>query len=74
MTRYAYDETAEGDDVARVCGMLADVVPARDKRVYVLIGNESFEGYRLLIGDGCDYPLSANGTVPFACRLWPWYH
>ena len=42
--RYAYYETAEGDDVELVCGMLADV-PARDKRVYVLIGNEPFEGH-----------------------------
>ena len=40
--RFAYDETKEGDDVARVCKMLKDV-PPKLKRVYVLIGNEPFE-------------------------------
>ena len=39
--RFAYDETEEGDDVKRVCRMLADY-PASRKRVYVLIGNEPF--------------------------------
>lgn len=40
--RFAYDETAESDDVYRVSRILADVPPSR-KRVYVLIGNEPFE-------------------------------
>lgn len=40
--RYAYDETAEGPEVERVCHMLSDLSP-RMKRVYVLIGNEPFE-------------------------------
>jgi hypothetical protein len=39
--RFAYDEAAEGDDVFRTMGILADV-PAKLKRVYVLIGNEPF--------------------------------
>ena len=39
--RFAYDETAEGADVERVCRMLAAVPPSR-KRVYVLLGNEPF--------------------------------
>ena len=37
--RFAYDETEEGADVERVMQMLRDV-PPREKRVYVLIGNE----------------------------------
>ena len=40
--RFAYDETGEREDVKRVCHMLGDL-PAKRKRVYVLIGNESFE-------------------------------
>lgn len=40
--RFAYDETAEGDDVYKVARILQDV-PAGKKRVYVLIGNEPFE-------------------------------
>ena len=39
--RFAYDETAERDDVLRVLKMLQDE-PASRKRVYVLIGNEPF--------------------------------
>ena len=39
--RFAYDETAEGADVERVCRMLA-AVPSSRKRVYVLLGNEPF--------------------------------
>lgn len=39
--RFAYDETAERDDVRRVCKMLRDRgVPSRKIQVYVLIGNE----------------------------------
>ncbi len=37
--RFAFDETGERDDVARVMRMLAGV-SSRRKRVYVLIGNE----------------------------------
>lgn len=40
--RYAYDESKEGDDVLRVSRIL-EAVPAKNKRVYVLIGNEPFE-------------------------------
>ena len=40
--RFAYDETAEGADVERVCRMLKGYRPGR-KRVYVLIGNEPFQ-------------------------------
>ena len=40
--RFAYDETAEGTDVERVCRMLV-AYPANRKRVYVLIGNEPFQ-------------------------------
>lgn len=40
--RFAYDETKEGDDVHKVTQILKDV-SARNKRVYVLIGNEPFE-------------------------------
>ena len=40
--RFAYDETGEGEDVGRVCRMLAKYPPSR-KRVYVLIGNEPIE-------------------------------
>lgn len=40
--RFAYDETKEGDDVHKVTQILKNV-PARNKRVYVLIGNEPFE-------------------------------
>ena len=41
--RFAYDEMKEREQVVRVMKMLADVRPARRKRVYVLIGNEPFE-------------------------------
>jgi hypothetical protein len=40
--RFAYDESKERDDVHRVMKMLKDE-PGKKKRVYVLIGNESFE-------------------------------
>jgi len=40
--RFAYDETAEEDDVYRTAQILRDE-PASSKRVYVLIGNEPFE-------------------------------
>lgn len=40
--RFAYDESGERDDVARVMRMLATESPKR-KRVYVLIGNEPQE-------------------------------
>lgn len=40
--RFAYDDLAERDDVRRVMHMLRDV-PAKRKRVYVLIGNEPFD-------------------------------
>ena len=40
--RYAYDETGEREGVRRTSEILKDV-PANLKRVYVLIGNESFE-------------------------------
>lgn len=40
--RFAYDETGEGDDVARVMGILREL-PPKKKRVYVLIGNEPFD-------------------------------
>lgn len=40
--RFAYDDMAEGVYVERVMKMLRDV-PARRKRVYVLIGNEPME-------------------------------
>lgn len=39
--RFAYDEMAEREEVARVMRMLCDESPKR-KRVYVLIGNEPF--------------------------------
>lgn len=42
--RFAYDETAERDDVRRVCRMLKSKgVPSRKIQVYVLIGNEPYE-------------------------------
>ena len=40
--RFAYDETKERLDVLRVMRMLKDV-PRRNKRVYVLVGNEPFQ-------------------------------
>ena len=40
--RFAYDESAERDEVLQVALMLRDVPPRR-KRVYVLIGNEPFK-------------------------------
>lgn len=40
--RFAYDDQGEREDVERVMGMLRDV-PSRNKRVYVLIGNEPFD-------------------------------
>ena len=40
--RFAFDESAERDDVRRVCRMLNDVSPKRT-RVYVLIGNEPID-------------------------------
>ena len=40
--RFAYDESGEREDVARVMRMLRDESPKR-KRVYVLIGNEPVE-------------------------------
>ena len=72
--RYAYYETAEGDDVELVCGMLADV-PARDKRVYVLIGNEPFEECmdRILqmIAWGCELHVQTIMKLK-ALRKRPW--
>lgn len=47
--RFAYDETAEGDDVYRTAQILKDE-PGYKKRVYVLIGNEPFEAcYRRIM-------------------------
>lgn len=47
--RFAYDETAEGDDVYKVTRILKDE-PASSKRVYVLIGNEPLEAcYRRIM-------------------------
>ena len=40
--RFAFDESAEREDVRRVCAMLRDV-DSRLTRVYVLIGNEPME-------------------------------
>jgi len=67
--RFAYDETAEGDDVYKVTKILKDVSP-RLKRVYVLIGNEPFEScYRRImqvIEWGCEpyvQPLIALNSL-----------
>lgn len=40
--RFAFDETREAEDVRRMMAILREV-PARRKRVYVLIGNEPME-------------------------------
>lgn len=67
--RFAYDETAEGDDVYRVTQILKDE-PASNKRVYVLIGNEPIEAcYRRItqaIEWGCEphcQPIMALNTL-----------
>lgn len=47
--RFAYDETKEGNDVYRTAQILKNESP-RNKRVYVLVGNEPFEAcYRRVI-------------------------
>lgn len=67
--RFAYDETAEGEDVQRVAQILKDEAPWR-KRVYVLIGNEPFEEcYRRIMQTvewGCEphvQPIMALNTL-----------
>lgn len=52
--RFAYDETAERDDVLRVMRMLTDE-PQKRKRVYVLIGNEPFDDCMARIQEVIDH-------------------
>lgn len=55
--RFAYDETAERDEVLEMARILKDE-PASRKRVYVLIGNEPFDDCMKriyeVIDSGCD--------------------
>lgn len=69
--RFAYDETKEGQDVYKVTQILKDEAP-RNKRVYVLIGNEPFEScYRRIlqvIEWGCEphvQPLIALNSLRY---------
>lgn len=52
--RFGYDETRERDRVLDVMRMLRDE-PGRRKRVYVLIGNESYDSCMARIQDVLDY-------------------
>ena len=52
--RFAFDESAEREDVRRVMRMLREVAP-RKKRVYVLIGNEPFAECMERIQDVIDW-------------------
>jgi len=77
--RFGYDQLEERDDVLRVMRMLKDEPPRR-KRVYVLIGNETYADCMLrieeVIANGCEphvqpyMKLNALERRPHAMNGW----